>query len=137
MRAISRPRRFSDSGSEATWGRSSCAWISCHCASISSRRASRLTAPGLRPAPSPAPVWAPAGVASAEAQQLVAQRGDDRDEQDPPHDADQQVLPGQEAEDEDADDHEAHEERGAGARVGGGMAADVVEGQALVIDNIR
>ena len=60
-------------------------------------------------------------------------RRDHGHEQDAPDDADQQRLPGQQAEDEDADDDEDDQELRAAAGVRGGVAPDALDGQGLVV----
>ena len=69
-------------------------------------------------------------VPGAEAQDLVRDRGDDRDEQDPADDADQQALARQQAEQQDADDDEDDQELGAAARMSGRVVADVLDRRA-------
>ena len=69
-------------------------------------------------------------VPGAQPQQLVAHRGDHRDEQDPARDHDQRRLAADEAEHEDRQQDHDHQELGAAARVGGRVLADVSRGRA-------
>ena len=68
-------------------------------------------------------------VARPELEDLVADRGDDRDEQDPAGDHDERRLPADEREREDRQEDDDDEELGAAALVGGRVLADLVDGQ--------
>ena len=67
----------------------------------------------------------------AEAQQLVADGGDDRDQQDPARDHDQRRLAADQAERQDREQDHHHQELRAAARVGGGVLADVLRAERL------
>ena len=68
-------------------------------------------------------------VPRAELEDLVADRGDDRDQQDPADDHDERLLPADEAEREDRQEDDDDEELRAAALVGGRVLADLVDGQ--------
>ena len=57
-------------------------------------------------------------VPAAEPEELVADGGNDRDQDDPAQDRAQQGLPADQAEGHDREDHDDHQELGAAARVG-------------------
>ena len=65
-------------------------------------------------------------VPGAEPEQLVADRGDDRDEQDPAGDHHDRRLPPDQAERDDRQGDDDDEELGPAARVGGRVLADLV-----------
>ena len=68
-------------------------------------------------------------VARAEAEELVADRGDDRDQQDPAGDHDQRRLPADQAEGQDRQHDHHHQELRAAALVRGGVLADVLRAE--------
>ena len=68
-----------------------------------------------------------------EPEQLVAHRGDHRDEQDPARDHDQRRLAADEAEHEDRQQDHDHQELGAAARMGGRVLADVLGVERVVV----